>query len=186
MRELLSARARLRAWRAADLAPFAALNADPCVMRFLPRVLTRAESDALAAQAQARIAERGWGLWAAELRVSATFFGYLGLAVPSFEAHFTPCVEIGWRLARPYWGAGLATEAARECLRFGFEELGLQEVVSFTVPANLRSRALMERIGLRHDVAGDFPHPRLAAEHPLSRHVLYRLSRERWRDWQSA
>jgi RimJ/RimL family protein N-acetyltransferase len=186
MRELRSARAGLPAWRAADLEPFAALNAEPCVMRFLPRVLTRAQSDALAAQAQARIAERGWGLWAAELRESASFFGDLGLAVPSFEAHFTPGVEIGWRLARPDWGAGLATEAARECPCCAFGELGLQEVVSFTVPANPRARALMDRIGLRHDAAGYFPHPRLAAEHPLSRHVLYRLSRERWQDWQSA
>jgi len=182
MRELLTARLRLRAWRAADLEPFAALNADPCVMRFLPRLLTRAESDALARQAQSSITQRGWGPWALELRGCGSFIGCLGLAVPSFQAHFTPCVEILWRLARPYWGAGLATEAGRECLRFGFEELRLEEVVAFTVPANQRSRALMERLGLRQDAAGQFRHPRLPSEHPLSCHVLYRLARERWQD----
>jgi RimJ/RimL family protein N-acetyltransferase len=184
MRALLSARLRLRAWRESDLEPFAALNADPCVTRFLSRALTRAQSDALAAQAQARIEAHGWGLWALELRASGSFIGYLGLAVPAFQAHFTPCVEIGWRLARPYWGAGLATEVARECLRFAFAELHLEEVVAFTVPANQRSRALMERLGLRHDAAGDFAHPQLPAGHPLSRHVLYRLSRQCWQDAQ--
>jgi RimJ/RimL family protein N-acetyltransferase len=183
-RALLSARLRLRAWRESDLEPFAALNADRCVTRFLSGALTRAQSDALAAQAQARIEAHGWGLWALELRASGSFIGCLGLAVPAFQAHFTPCVEIGWRLARPYWGAGLATEAARECLRFAFAELHLEEVVAFTVPANQRSRALMERLGLRHDAAGDFPHPQLPAGHPLSRHVLYRLSRQCWQEAQ--
>jgi RimJ/RimL family protein N-acetyltransferase len=180
MRELLTARLRLRAWRASDLEPFATLNADPCLTRFLSRTLAREESDALAAQAQARIEARGWGLWALELRATGSFIGFLGLAVPTFEAHFTPCVEIGWRLARPAWGAGLASEAARECLRLAFGELDLNEVVSFTVPTNQRARALMERLGLRHDAAGDFAHPQLPPEHPLSRHVLYRLSRRRW------
>jgi RimJ/RimL family protein N-acetyltransferase len=184
MPELLTARLRLRAWRESDLEPFATLNADPCVTRFLSRSLTREESDALAAQAQARIEARGWGPWALELRATGAFIGFLGLAVPSFQAHFTPCVEILWRLARPCWGAGLASEAARECLGLAFGELALDEVVSFTVPANYRSRALMERLGLRHDAAGDFAHPRVPAEHPLSHHVLYRLSRKRWQDMQ--
>lgn len=180
MRELLTARLRLRAWRESDLEPFAAMNADPCVTRLLSRALTRAESDALAAQAQSQIEVHGWGLWAQELRESGAFIGFLGLAVPSFHAHFTPCVEIGWRLARPCWGAGLATEAGHACLQFAFERLALPEVVSFTVPENRRSRAVMERLGMRHDAGGDFAHPRLPAGHALSRHVLYRLSRQAW------
>ena len=104
----------------------------------------------------------------------------MGLSVPSFEAPFTPCVEIGWRLERASWGKGFATEAGRECLRFAFESLVLEEVVSFTVPLNRRSRAVMARLGMSHDAAGDFDHPGLAAGHPLRRHVLYRLRREDW------
>ena len=178
--DLMTPRLRLREWRAADLEPFAALNADPAVMEFMPRCLTRAESDAFAAVAQAEIAHRGWGLWATELRDSGQFIGCIGLCVPTFRAHFTPCVEIDWRLERASWGRGFATEAARECLRFGFSGLGLSEVVAFTVPANARSRVLMQRLGMWHDVEGDFEHPRLPPGDPLRRHVLYRLTREAW------
>jgi RimJ/RimL family protein N-acetyltransferase len=178
--ELSTARLWLRQWRASDREPFARLNADPAVMQFMSRCLTRAESDAFARAAEAEIARQGWGLWAAELRQSGAFIGFLGLRAPSFQAAFTPCVEIGWRLERESWGQGLATEAGRECLRFAFESLALREVVSFTVPANARSRAVMERLGMLHDVPGDFDHPRLGAGHPLRRHVLYRLRREDW------
>ena len=183
MSELSTPRLRLRQWRASDLEPFAALNADPRVMEFMPGLLSSAESDALAQRCAAEIARLGFGFWATELRASGQFIGFVGLHVPAFEASFTPCVEIGWRLERTSWGNGFGTEAARECLRFAFESLALEEVVSFTVPLNGRSRAVMERLGMRHDPLGDFDHPRLPAEHPLRRHVLYRLRRE---DWQRA
>jgi RimJ/RimL family protein N-acetyltransferase len=181
MTELSTARLRLRHWRESDLAPFAALNADPRVMEFMPRCLSRSASDALARRSETEIARRGFGLWATELRESGAFIGFVGLRAPSFEAHFTPCIEIGWRLAPESWGQGFATEAARECLRFAFQSLALGEVVSFTVPLNRRSRAVMERLGMRYDAGGDFDHPRLPAGHALRRHVLYRLRREQWR-----
>jgi RimJ/RimL family protein N-acetyltransferase len=179
--ELSTPRLWLRQWRASDREPFARLNADPRVMQFMSRCLNRAESDAFVRAAEAEIARQGWGLWAAELRQTGAFIGFVGLRAPAFEAAFTPCVEVGWRLARESWGQGLATEAGRECLRFAFETLALAEVVSFTVPANRRSRAVMERLGLAHDAQGDFDHPRLPEGHLLRRHVLYRLRRDDWR-----
>jgi RimJ/RimL family protein N-acetyltransferase len=180
MTDLTTPRLRLRQWRAADLEPFAALNADPEVMAFMPGCLTRAESDALVRAAEREIAGQGWGLWAVELSPSGEFIGCVGLAVPSFEAPFTPCVEIEWRLRRTSWGRGYATEAARECLRFAFERLALPEVLAFTVPANRRSRAVMERLGMQNEAGGEFDHPRLSVGHPLRRHVLYRLVRGDW------
>ena len=167
----------LRPWRDADLAPFAAMNADPVVMEFFPRPLDRAESDAAVARIRDHFAARGFGLWAVEVPDVADFIGFVGLAVPRFEAHFTPCVEIGWRLAREHWGRGYATEAARAALGFGFEELALDEIVSFTAPANVRSRAVMERIGMTRSPEDDFDHPTLPEGHPLRRHVLYRARR---------
>jgi RimJ/RimL family protein N-acetyltransferase len=167
----------LRSWRDADLAPFAAMNADPVVMEFFPRPLDPAESDAAVGRIREHFAARGFGLWAVEVPGVAGFIGFVGLAVPRFEAHFTPCVEIGWRLVREHWGRGYATEAARAALGFGFEELALGEIVSFTVPANIRSRAVMERIGMTRSPADDFDHPALPEGHPVRRHVLYRLSR---------
>lgn len=172
-----TARLLLRAWRDADREPFARMAADPRVMEFFPALLTRGESDALADRAQSCLARDGFTLFAAELRRSGEFIGFIGLSKPAFEAHFTPCVEIGWRLAAEHWNHGLATEGARAVLRFGFEEVGLQEIVSFTVPANLRSRRVMEKLGMAHDLAGDFNHPRVPADHPLRRHVLYRIRR---------
>jgi len=180
MSELNTPRLWLRQWRTSDLEPFAALNADPLVMEFMPGCLSSAESDALARRSEAEIARQGWGFWAVERRESGVFVGFVGLHVPSFEAPFTPCVEIGWRLERSSWGQGFATEAGRECLRFAFESLSLEAVVSFTVPLNRRSRAVMERLGMCHDALGEFDHPRLPAGHPLRRHVLYRLRREDW------
>jgi len=164
----------LRPWRDADLPPFAALNADPEVMEFLPATLTREESDALAARVRARFDERGYDVWAVEVVGRAPFIGFVGLSHPTFDAHFMPCVEVGWRLARAHWGQGYATEAALGALAFGFGELGLGEIVSFTVPANVRSRRVMERIGMARDPREDFDHPALPVGHPLRRHVLYR------------
>jgi RimJ/RimL family protein N-acetyltransferase len=149
-------------------------------MEFMPALLSSEESDQLADRIEAHFEKHGFGLWAAELRQSAEFIGYIGLAVPRFEAAFTPCVEIGWRLASPHWGRGLATEGARASLRHGFEALELLDLVSFTVPANLRSRGVMERLGISHDAREDFDHSLLAEGHPLRRHVLYRLRRLRW------
>lgn len=174
---LQTPRLLLRPWRDADLAPFAALNADPEVMAYFPAPLTRAESDALAARIRAGIEARGWGLWAVEVPGVCAFAGYVGLAEPRFEAAFTPCLEVGWRLARAQWGHGFATEAARAVLRCGFDVLARDEIVSFTSVGNARSRAVMERIGLRRDPADDFEHPLVPAGHPLRRHVLYRLRR---------
>lgn len=186
MDELATPRLVLRQWRDSDLAPFAALNADPEVMRFMPRCLGRAESEALAGRYRERIAERGWDLWALERRDDGCFAGVLGLAVATFPAPFTPCVEVAWRLARTQWGQGLATEAAAVALRFGFEELALEEILAFTVPANTRSRAVMERLGMRHAAGEDFEHPRLPEGHPLRPHVLYRLGRGDWQAQQRA
>lgn len=172
----------LREWTLADHEPFARLNADPRVTEFLTGPLDRAASDALIERIMARWATDGLGLWALERRIDGAFLGFVGLAAPTFAAPFTPCVEVGWRLAPKAWGHGYATEGAREAVRFGFGELGLAEIVSFTVPANVRSRAVMERLGMTHDPADEFDHPSLPAGHPLRRHVLYRLSRRAWED----
>jgi RimJ/RimL family protein N-acetyltransferase len=169
-------RLHLRRWRDEDLPAFAAINADPRVMEFFPKLLDRAESDALTARIRDAFARRGFGLWAVEVPGVADFIGFVGLTVPHFEAHFTPCVEIGWRLARAHWGHGYASEAARAALDVGFRYLGLGEIVSFTTEANRRSRAVMERIGMTRSPADDFDHPALSEGHPLRRHVLYRAS----------
>ncbi len=163
----------LRPWTDSDLAPHAILNDDAEVMEHMPRRLDRADSDAMAARIRDDLDTRGWGLWAAD--VDGVFIGWIGLNPVPFEAHFTPAIEVGWRLARPYWGHGYATEGARLAIAFAFAELGLDEIVSFTVPANLRSIAVMERLGMTHDPADDFDHPRLSETSPLLRHVLYRL-----------
>lgn len=177
---LRTERLLLRQWRDEDLEPFAALNADPETMRFFPAPPTREQSDALAAIARGQIEDEGWGLWAVEVEDGASFIGFVGLSRPSFEAHFTPAVEVGWRLAREHWGHGYATEAARAAVAHGFEELGLDEIVSFTSTLNEPSWRVMERLGMRHDPADDFEHPRVAIGHPLRAHVLYRLSRSDW------
>lgn len=177
--ELSTPRLLLRRWRPADLEPFAAINNDPQVMRYFPAPLDRAGSDALVEAIEAEFERRGFGLWALEQRSSGELIGFAGLAVPSFHAPFTPAVEVGWRLARPAWGQGYATEAGRAALAFGFERLGLDQVVSFTSTGNLRSRAVMERLGMSHDPDGDFEHPKIAPGDPLRPHVLYRISRPR-------
>ena len=174
----------LRRWTPGDREVFAALNADPVVMEHFPAPLTRADSDALVDQLDAHLGEHGWGRWAVEVRGDGAdagrFAGFAGLAVPRFQAHFTPAMEIGWRLARWAWGHGYATEAASAALDFAFSSLGRTEVVSFTAAINLRSQAVMRRLGMTRDADGDFEHPALSAAHPLRRHVLYRLSASAW------
>jgi RimJ/RimL family protein N-acetyltransferase len=167
----------MRGWRETDREPFAQLNTDPEVMEHFPERLSREQSDAFADKIEAGFEERGWGLWA--LEVDGTFIGYTGLQPVSFDAHFTPAVEIGWRLARDAWGHGYASEAARAAAAYAFAELELGELVSFTVPVNARSRAVMERIGMTHDPADDFDHPKLPDGHAMQRHVLYRLPEHR-------
>jgi len=183
--ELTTPRLRLRRWREADAAPLAALNADPEVMRYFPRPLSREESDALIEKIEAGFEREGFGLWAVEVRASGDLAGFAGLARPAFEAHFTPAVEVGWRLARSAWGNGYATEAGAASLAYGFERHQLAEVVSFAAVANGRSRAVMERLGMSRLPADDFDHPQLEEGHPLRRHVLYRVRPEQVRPLRS-
>lgn len=177
--ELRTARLVLRQWRDDDLAPFAALNADPRVMEHLPAPLDRPASDALAAGKRADIDARGWGLWAVEVSGVTTFAGFIGLQAVTFDVAFVPAVEIGWRLAAEHWGRGYATEGARAAVGFAFGELDLAEIVSFTVPANERSRSVMRKLSMTHDAREDFEHPRLPPGHPTRLHVLYRLARSK-------
>jgi RimJ/RimL family protein N-acetyltransferase len=173
---LQTPRLHLRDWRTDDLPAYAAMNADPQVTEFLPAFI-RAESDQRVARIREHFSVHGFGQWAVELIDGGTFIGSVGLSVASFQSHFTPCVEVGWRLAYEHWGRGYATEAATAAIDFGFETLKLDEIVSFTVPENLRSRRVMERLGMTRSEADDFEHPLLAKGHRLRRHVLYRLSR---------
>jgi RimJ/RimL family protein N-acetyltransferase len=166
---------QLRSWRPSDLDPYAAMNADEEVMRYFPALMTRDESEASMKRAQQHIDEHGWGIWVVD--VDGEFAGFTGLKIPGFEASFTPCVEIGWRLAQKFWGQGIAFEAAQSALVFGFNGLGLLEIVSITAVGNTRSRHLMERLGFVRDPDGDFDHPRIPEGHPLRRHVLYRKRR---------
>lgn len=175
--ELETPRLRLRQWRATDLEPFAQMNRDPAVMEYFPALLSREQSDAIVARTEQLFRERGFGLWALELREDGALAGFVGLSVPRFEAHFTPCVEVGWRLAREHWGHGYATEAGLAALDFGFGASGLTEIVSMAVATNARSRRVMERLGMTRQAADDFDHPHLSEGHPLRRHVLYRKRR---------
>jgi RimJ/RimL family protein N-acetyltransferase len=167
----------LRAWRDADREPFAAMNADPEVMRYFPSTLTREDSDRQVDRIVERTASRGFGFWAVEIPGVAEFAGFIGLSVPGFEAPFTPCVEIGWRLARPFWNQGYATEGAHAARRYGFETLGVTEIVAFTAVGNAPSRRVMDKIGMTRDPEGDFDHPFVPVGHPHRRQVLYRVRR---------
>ena len=167
----------LRQWMDRDRDPFAAMNADPEVMAYFPSTQSREESDASVDRVRGGIADRGWGFWAVELLQGGPFIGFVGLTPTRQAFHFTPCVEVGWRLARPYWGRGYATEAGRASLAFGFDELGLEEIVAFAVADNFRSRRVMERLGMSYDPAGDFDHPAFPEGHRYRRHVLYRKRR---------
>ncbi len=174
--QLHTTRLILRGWKPEDRAPFARMNRDPLVMEHFPSQLTEEQSNQLVNRIEAHFVQHGFGLWAAELRDQSGFIGYVGLAIPRFEAAFTPCVEIGWRLASTHWGRGLATEGAQAVVRHAFLGLKLPALVSFTVPANVPSRRVMEKLGMTHDPSDDFDHPQLPEGHPMRRHVLYRLT----------
>ena len=173
---LRTSRLLLRPWRDADVAAYAGLSADPAVMEFLQPVSEPAAAEAWAARARAHWRQHGFGQWVVEIPGEPSFVGVIGLSTVSYEAHFTPAVEVAWRLARAQWGRGYATEAARAAIDYGFETLGLAEIVAITVPANLRSRRVMERLGMTGTPEDDFDHPNVP-EGPLKRHVLYRMRR---------
>ena len=175
-----SPRLLLREWKESDNEAFAAMGADKEVMEHFPSTLSPAQSAAFVTRVRQHFVDYGYGFWAVECKNGTPFIGFVGLMHVGFEAHFTPAVEIGWRLAREAWGRGYASEAAAAALRWAFDSLGLDQVVSFTVPPNTASRRVMERIGMAHDPTGDFDHPRVPEGDPLRRHLLYRI---RARDW---
>jgi len=177
MEPLTTARLILRHWRASDRDPFQSLNADPRVMEFFAATLTPEETDELIDRIEQHFERNGFGVYAAELIETGEFIGFIGLNTPRFDAPFMPAVEIGWRLAHAHWGQGLATEGARAVVVHAFQSLKLPSLVSFTTAANLRSRRVMENIGMVHDPTADFEHPDLPAGHPLRPHVLYRIKR---------
>ena len=177
--EITTQRLKLRQWKTRDRIPFAQLNGNPEVMEFFPNTLSPAESDAFALRCEKLIESRGWGFWAVERLEDQAFMGLVGLHNPSAPLSFKPCIEVGWRLDKPYWGKGYATEAAKASLKFGFETLELKEIVSFTSLLNLRSQAVMERLQMTRDPAS-FMHPSVTKGHPLEEHCLYRISREQW------
>ncbi len=181
MTVLRTQRLLLRPWRPDDLAPFAALNADPEVMRHFPSVFSQEASDAAAERIIGQFDEQGWGLWVAEVPGVAPFIGFVGLAMATFPAPFTPALEVGWRLASEHWGRGYAPEGARAALDFAFAELGVDEVVSFTAVANANSRRVMEKLGLTHDPSENFDHPNVDVDSPVRRHVLYRVVKTSYR-----
>lgn len=180
--EIRTTRLLLRGWLPEDRAPFAQMNADPRVMAHFPGLMAAADSDAMVDRICRGFASHGFGLWAVERLDTGAFAGFVGLSVPGFEAPFMPAVEVGWRLAAEHWHQGFATEAAQAALGYGFDVVGLPEVVSFTAPENTSSLAVMRRLGMTHDPADDFDHPRLPEGHRLRRHVLFRLSAGRWRE----
>lgn len=177
---LTTSRLRLRLWRDEDLEPFAALNADPRVREFFPSVQTHQESADSIQFIRDHWQRRGFGAWAVEVIGGAPFIGFIGLSVPSFDAHFTPCVELGYRLAFEHWGHGYATEGSRAALTFGFATVGLPEIVALTAVSNERSRRVMERLGMTRNPLDDFDHPNIATGHPLRHCVLYRLTANEW------
>ena len=185
VKTITTQRLLLRSWRESDIEPFFRLNTDPEVVEYLPSPISETESQQFAARIQDHFAEHGYGLYALENREDGSFLGYTGLNWTSFESHFTPALEVGWRLARDAWGQGYATEAARACVDHAFRETPIPEIVSFTVPANRRSIAVMERLQLTRKPEDDFVHPRLGKDHPLGAHVLYRIARADWLSLES-
>jgi RimJ/RimL family protein N-acetyltransferase len=172
-----TARLLLRPWRDSDLAPFAEQNADPIVMRYLIGPLTRDDSDAYAQRARQHFADHGFCKWAVEAPGVAPFIGAVGLSHVRYEASFTPAVEVAWRLNRPFWGQGYATEAARAAIEDGFTRVGLAEIVALTTLENTASQRVMQRLGMTRSI--EFDHPLLAPDNPLRRHVLYHLPNPR-------
>lgn len=167
----------LRSWKESDFEPFSRINADSRVMKFFPKILNRVESDQMVEKIRNHFNQHGFGFYAIEIKTTHQFIGFVGLAVPRFEAAFMPCVEIGWRLDAEFWNQGFATEAATGVLAYAFKELNLKEVVSFTSELNLASRRVMEKLGMTHNPADDFDHPSLLSEDRLRHHVLYRIQR---------
>ncbi len=175
---IVTERLRLREWRDTDVGAFAAINADPAVMEFFPEPYTEERTRRFVELIRKRWRELGYSLWAVERKDTARFIGYVGLWPATFPAPFTPAVEVGWRLAADQWGHGYATEGARAALDYGFNTIGLDEIVSFTSTINVRSWRVMERLGMRRDA--DFEHPSVPEGHPTRAHVLYRIRREEW------
>lgn len=165
----------LRTWKNDDADTFYSINQDPKVIEFLGGPMTLEEVDQFIQDKNKQQETRNFTLWATELKATGELIGYIGLNYTDWPAHFTPTVEVGWRLGSQYWGNGYATEGAKACLNYGFNKCGLQEIVSFTVPANMRSIRVMEKIGMIRDLKGDFVHPKLPLDHRLSQHVLYRI-----------
>ncbi len=170
----------LRTWQVLYAKPYFDINQDPKVIEFLLGSMSMEAVNQFMHDKNQQQEKRGFTLWATELKATSEFIGFIGLNYTDWEAHFTPAVEVGWRLGSQYWGKGYATEGAKAALAFGFNTVGLDEVVSFSVPMNQRSLRVMEKIGLQHDPADNFRHPKLALEHPLSQHVLYRLKKENY------
>lgn len=164
----------LRLWKQSDRELFAAMNADPDVMRYFPSTRTREESDSMVNAVEQILADKGWGLWAVEEKSSGAFIGFVGLNIPGYELPFSPVIEIGWRLDKAFWGKGYAPEAARKALEVGFQQFAMEEIVAFTALTNLPSQRVMEKIGMTR--CEEFDHPSLAEGHPLRCHILYRIS----------
>jgi len=177
--ELRTKRLTLRQWKAEDYPLFAKINADPETMKFYQRNLAENESIEMANKLRDLISQRGWGLWAVEKLDSNEFIGFVGLHEPVYDLPMTPCVEIGWRLDRQYWGNGYATEAAKAALRYAFEVIGLSEVYSFASTGNTKSYAVMQRLNM-FDTESNFEHPMFPEGHELSEHVLYKITKEQW------
>jgi RimJ/RimL family protein N-acetyltransferase len=175
MNTIETERLLLRAWKDEDLLPFFQMNQDPKVMEYFPSLWSMEMVSSFVNNMKIQLAEKSYTLWAVEEKSSGQFIGFIGLNCPAWEASFTPCVEIGWRLAAAFWGKGYATEGAKAALDYAFKRLQLQEVVAFTVPDNIRSRRVMEKIGMIHDVDGDFMHPKVDPLHPFARHVFYSI-----------
>ena len=179
--EIDTPRLKLRQWQQEDWPVFAKMNANPEVMKYYPRVLSTAESNAMAQKLAKLISQRGWGFWAVEKRDEKKFIGFVGLNIPSYELPVTPCVEIGWRLGKEYWGCGYATEAAKASLALAFETLNLSEIYSFTSVANKKSQAVMQRLSMIN-TKQNFEHPIIPEKHPLREHVLFKIDKTTWRD----
>lgn len=173
--EIKTSRLILRPWKKEDLEPLCRLNSDSHVMEFLLTPLSHEESKARLDVYSRHISDNGWGLWAVSVPGVSDFIGWIGLWPISFESHFTPAIEVGWRLLPEFWGYGYATEGAKAALQYGFDILKLDEIVAITVPANVRSRRVMEKLGMHTDPSDNFEHPKVPAGHPLKEHVLYRL-----------
>lgn len=170
----------LRQWEETDFELFAEMNSDRDIMEYFPKLLSIEESNAMALKCQALIEEKGWGFWAVSLKENNTFIGFVGLHQPQYDFPFNPCVEIGWRLRKEFWGYGYATEAAKAALKFAFEELELKEIVAITSCTNKRSQLVMERLSMK-DTGKNWHHPEIETTNPLSEHVLYKLTQEEWK-----